>query len=74
MKNIYDNRNNVLELQTFLRAFSRGVEGVPIINPDGIFGPETVEALRIAQKKLGLAETGVADFGTWQALFEFYSR
>ena len=69
MTNIYDEQNNIWELQTFLRDFSRVEEGAPLINPDGIFGPETVAAVRFAQNRLGLEVSGAADFATWEALF-----
>ena len=36
---------------------------------DGIFGSGTEAALKAAQKKKGLAQTGIADKTTWEAVF-----
>lgn len=64
------NKNNsqVTELQKMLRAVSYSYSNIPRINPDGIFGKETTEALRIFQRQMGIAPTGEADFTTWKVL------
>lgn len=61
-------KTQVTELQRMLRAVSYIHTDVPRINPDGVFGRETTEALRIFQRQMGLAPTGTADFATWNAL------
>ena len=58
----------VTELQKMLRAVSYSRVDIPKVNPDGVFGKETTEALRIFQRQIGLAPTGEADFTTWNAL------
>ena len=58
----------VTELQKMLRAVSYSRVDIPKVNPDGVFGKETTEALRIFQRQIGLAPTGTADFATWNAL------
>ena len=60
-----DNRANVYELQTYLRYISRFVKSIPLVNPDGIYGPKTKEAVIEFQKAFGLPVTGEADFETW---------
>lgn len=61
-------KTQVTELQKMLRAVSYIHTDVPRINPDGVFGKETTDALRIFQRQMGLAPTGTADFATWNAL------
>lgn len=72
MTSIYDNEQNVFELQTALRALRQTNRGMPLINPDGYFGEETAAAVISAQKFFGLPQTGEADFETWTLLFENY--
>lgn len=63
------NKNSpVTEIQKMLRAISLGGGNIPLINPDGIYGRETSEAVRIFQRNLGLPTTGKVDFTTWNAL------
>ncbi len=61
-------KTQVTELQKMLRAVSYIHTDIPRINPDGVFGRETTDALRIFQRQMGLAPTGTADFATWNAL------
>ncbi len=65
--NMYDNRQNVLEAESFLRANHR-LEGGVLINPDGLFEKETTEAVALFQRQNGLPITGVIDFATWALL------
>lgn len=69
---IYDNEQNVFELQTALRALRRTHKNLPLINPDGFFGVETTEAVILAQEFFGIPQTGEVDFETWTLLFEHY--
>lgn len=69
---IYDHEQNVFELQTALRQLSRITGLVPLINPDGFFGEETVAAVIAAQEFFGIPQTGEADVETWTLLFENY--
>ena len=77
-KNLYfshrDERANIYELQTYLRYLSRYIKEIPLVNPDGIYGPKTREALRAFQTKFGLPATGEADFETWTRLVEAYDE
>ncbi len=66
---MYDHRQNVLELQTYLRA-NHLLEGGPLINPDGLFDSTTTEAVRLFQRQNGLAVTGIVDYVTWLWLVE----
>jgi len=46
----------------------------PISNIDGIFGPETENAVRAFQQENGLSVDGVVGRNTWQALFNSQGR
>lgn len=66
---IYDHDQNVYEIQTALRSLSTVLKAVPIINPDGYFGPETTAAVIAVQEFFSIPRTGVVDFETWDLLF-----
>lgn len=67
-----DESANIYELQEFLSYISEYIKGIPKIFPDGIYGPETSEAVRAFQAKFGLPQTGEADLDTWTAVVETY--
>ena len=69
---IYDHVQNVRELQMALRHLHRTLNAIPLINPDGFFGPETTAAVIAAQEFFGLPRTGKADYETWRLLFNNY--
>ncbi|WP_440999885.1 peptidoglycan-binding domain-containing protein [Fodinibius sp. SL11] len=55
---IGDKGPQVMHLQSALKAL--GI-GLPKYGVDGIFGPETQQAVKQAQQKLGLPPSGTAD-------------
>lgn len=60
---------SVFALQSALRQLSLSGAAIPQVLPDGIFGPETSDALIMFQRKNRLPPTGVADHTTWNELF-----
>jgi len=56
--NIGDKGPQVMHLQSALKAI--GIE-LPKYGVDGIFGPETGQAVKQAQQKFGLHPNGIAD-------------
>lgn len=56
--NIGDKGPQVMHLQSALKAL--GI-GLPKYGVDGIFGPETQQAVKQAQQKLGLPPNGIAN-------------
>ena len=66
--NMNDNVQNVFELQTMLRQMSFISQNIKRINPDGIFGTETTEAVKSFQALKNLPVTGDVDFETWTEL------
>ena len=66
-------RDDVYELQTWLRRIFRGREDVTPIIPSGIYTKETADAVRIFQHERGMAETGVVDYETWCAVRDAFA-
>ncbi|MBR2916627.1 MAG: peptidoglycan-binding protein [Clostridia bacterium] len=62
----------IYELQLYLRTIqlARGLR--PLINPDGIYGAETKEAVRNFQRANNLPATGEVDTPTWNRIYEEY--
>lgn len=58
----------VFELQSYLRNISRFDSDISGVVPDGIFGKETTLSVKSFQKKFELAQTGIVNFETWQAI------
>ncbi len=72
MRDITTDTESIYELQTMLRELHYAKLGIPLVNPDGIYGEETADAVRAFQRSLGLAETGRVDFALWQKLYAAY--
>lgn len=62
----------VRSLQTMLRVLAENDHFSPTLVPDGIYGPETMQAVSIFQRKHGLSVTGVTDQATWDAIVAAY--
>lgn len=62
----------IRSLQTMLRVIAENDPSYVRIIPDGIYGPETVRAISIFQRKHGLPVTGVTDQATWEAVTAVY--
>ena len=65
-------RAEIFELQTMLRTIAQAERWTPVINPDGIYGKETAEAVRTFQASRRLPVTGVVDYETWTAIVNAY--
>lgn len=64
----------IRELQTMLRKLSFYLSDIPPLNPDGVFGPETTQAVAAFQRLFNLPVTGQVDRLTWDTLTEEYNR
>lgn len=62
----------IRSLQTMLRVLAEHNEQYKTLIPDGIYGPETLSAVRIFQQHNRLPITGVTDQLTWEAVVEAY--
>lgn len=60
--------DGVFEAQSYLRNIARTDSDISKVIPDGIFGPETTEAVKSFQKKYELEETGIINFETWELI------
>ena len=65
-------RENVSNLQRYLRQLSFDFPMIPPPPIDGLFESITEEALRSYQELRGLPVTGRADLKTWNTLFQDY--
>lgn len=68
-----DRGTKVEQLQYMLRVIGAYVSSIPTIAVDGIFGPNTAAAVTAAQRRLGLPQTGVVDFQTWNEIYDLFS-
>lgn len=69
---MWDNSQNVFELQRFLRYIAKYYDEIPTVNPDGIYGAETKDAVIAFQKRFGLEKTGTANTATWDMIRDVY--
>ena len=62
----------IRSLQTMLRVIAEDDPSHLSLVPDGIYGPETVRAVSIFQRKHGLSVTGITDLETWEKIVSEY--
>ena len=62
----------VRSLQTMLRVISEDDPTLPVLIPDGIYGPPTMVAVTAFQRKVGIPVTGIVDEYTWDRIVEAY--
>ena len=67
-----NNRAEVYELQRYLRIIQLAYGLRPLINPDGIYGAETIEAVRRFQIANNIPATGRVDTLSWNRIYEEY--
>lgn len=59
-------------IQQYLSYIASILEGLPPVEPDGIYGPQTEQAVRAFQRYFGIDETGVVDQYTWNRIVLIY--
>ena len=62
----------IRQLQSYLRELSYEYREIPHLVTDGVFGPETENALSVFQELAGLEPTGIPDPVTWDILKNQY--
>ena len=62
----------IRSLQTMLRVLAENDPAYLPIIPDGIYGPETVQAISVFQRNHGLPITGMTDQTTWETIVAVY--
>lgn len=62
----------IRSLQTMLRVIAEYDPSHLSVIPDGIYGPETSQAVTLFQRKHGLPATGITDQNTWESIVAEY--
>lgn len=65
---------NVYIMQQFLMFISTVIPDIPPVIPDGIFGPETTEAVIAFQNLYGIDPDGMIDENTWNRIVRTYRQ
>ncbi len=63
---------SVLKIQEQLNRISDDYPLIPKLTPDGIFGEDTEEAVRVFQSVFGLTEDGIVGSRTWYRIQDIY--
>lgn len=64
--------DKVRQLQTQLNRIARNYPAIPMLTPDGIYGPSTAESVRTFQRIFNLPQTGNTDYATWYEISDIY--
>ena len=59
-------------MQEQLNVIAQAYPALPMVDADGIFGPETKVAVEKFQSIFGLPVTGIVDYRTWYKISEIY--
>lgn len=64
--------DKVRQMQEQLNVIAGAYPAIPKITVDGIYGPQTAQAVKVFQSVFGLPQTGVVDYRTWYKISEIY--
>lgn len=64
----------VRSLQTMLRVLAKDENRQPTVIPDGIYGPSTMNAVSVFQRRYGIPVTGIVDQLTWDTIVSQYEQ
>ncbi len=62
----------VRSLQTMLRVIAEDDRSYATVIPDGIYGPTTMNAVTVFQRKQCIPVTGIVDMETWNMIVKLY--
>lgn len=62
----------VRQLQQQLNRIAKNYPAIPTLIPDGIYGPDTADAVRMFQKIFHLPQAGIVDYPTWFEISDIY--
>jgi peptidoglycan hydrolase-like protein with peptidoglycan-binding domain len=71
---IYDPRQAIRELQTYLLEIAYAYPNMPKVTPTGRYSPRTADAVLFHQNRMQISPTGIVDFETWQSIASEYFR
>lgn len=63
-----------MHLQEYLNYIANTYDTIPKVNADGVFGPQTTEAVRAFQTLFGIEPSGVVGAATWDAITSAYAE
>ena len=61
-------------VQYYLAVIGYFNDNIPLIEVDGVFGPETKNAVIAFQQEFGIDQTGIVDRNTWNKLKDVYAQ
>ncbi len=64
--------SDVIKIQEQLNAISDNYPLIPKLTPDGIFGEQTQQAVRVFQSVFGLTQDGIVGSRTWYKIQDIY--
>ena len=64
--------DKVRQLQNQLNRISRDYPAIPYVTPDGIYGPNTADSVKVFQRIFNLPQTGITDYATWYDISDIY--
>lgn len=64
--------SDVMKIQEQLNAISNNYPLIPKLVPDGIFGEQTQNAVKVFQSVFGLTQDGVVGSRTWYRIQDIY--
>ena len=65
---------DVRDLQTYLDRIAQSIPEIPRVTPDGVYGPQTADAVRAFQRFAGIGESGNTNEVTWFRIGETYDN
>ena len=68
-----DSGQKVRHLQYMLSVVSEFIPQIPPVTVDGIYGPNTRDAVLAAQGWFGIPQTGITDDQTWDRIYDQFS-
>lgn len=67
-----DNQD-VRDLQTYISTIAKNTTGIPDLPVTGYYGPQTENAVRLLQRRLGIPENGIVNPLIWTYIGELYN-
>lgn len=62
----------VRTIQQQLNAISKNYPAIPTLRVDGVYGPNTADAVRTFQEVFNMPVTGIVDYPTWYRISDIY--